>query len=164
MHIINGNDSLTPLTSGLQILPSWQSFFHIPEGKTLGRMVSLMQRLANSDLLYLRAYQFGTKHRWNRGKIEKMCQEHFVEFIDQALPLSPFISDRFGRRMTLFTGSCLMLVCYASLILGSLSEPMHRQCGVILQGLAVSLDMFIGARVISTHALRTHGPIKMLNC
>ncbi|KZP23824.1 general substrate transporter [Athelia psychrophila] len=47
-----------------------------------------------------------------------------------ALPLSPFISDRFGRRKTILTGSCFLL------------------CGVVLQGLALSVDMFIGSRVI----------------
>jgi MFS family permease len=49
----------------------------------------------------------------------------------QALPISPFISDRFGRRATLFVGATLMLA------------------GVILQWAATSIHVFIGSRVIS---------------
>ncbi|KZP23825.1 general substrate transporter [Athelia psychrophila] len=47
-----------------------------------------------------------------------------------SLPFSPFISDTFGRRMTLLVGATIML------------------CGVLLQGLATSPNTFIGARII----------------
>jgi MFS family permease len=49
----------------------------------------------------------------------------------QALPFAPLISDRFGRRVTLFSGAILMLT------------------GVILQWAARSVPVFIGSRVIS---------------
>jgi len=47
-----------------------------------------------------------------------------------ALPVAPFVSDRFGRRATLFIGAIIMLA------------------GVILQWAATSVPVFIGARVI----------------
>lgn len=46
------------------------------------------------------------------------------------LPFAPWCSDRFGRRVTLFAGALLMLA------------------GVLLQVMALSVAMFIGARLL----------------
>lgn len=83
--MVNGKDRIlsmgtnaNTITSGLQILPSWQTYFHMPEGNILGRMLPWMLRVATSDLLYFRAHEFGTKYRWTCGKIKQVCQEHFL--------------------------------------------------------------------------------------
>ena len=74
------------------------------------------------------------------------CQHFWLETMKkylvflQGLPFAPLVSDYFGRRATLFVGSCIMLV------------------GVGVQTAAYSVTMFIAARVTSRSSYLTNIP------
>ena len=97
-----------------QALPQWMRYFHNPAG---------------SGLTLLNSMQVSIFTKFNTYEFLSLALQTFGSFA--ALPMTPYVSDHWGRRTSVFIGA--LVLCIATAI----------------QTAANSLDMFIAARYSS---------------
>lgn len=107
---------LFELPTGLQILPAWQQQFLNPHGKTLGVQYPFAVRdIAKSSSIIgiiTSAQVIGSLAV--RRNIDLCHIGRLTCCFYKGLPLAPYCSDRFGRRVTLVLGAVLILGGVAS--------------------------------------------------